>query len=336
MRLLVTGGAGFIGSHLVQHWVAAHPADHVVVVDLLTYAADPAALAELGPQVTLVPGDVADTDLMQATMRDHDIEAVVHLAAESHNSLAVVDPTRFVHTNLLGTFGVLDAARRAGVERFHHVSTCEVYGDLALDDPSRFSPEAPYRPNTPYSASKAGADHLVRAYHQTYGMAVTISCGANTYGPRQFPEKAVPLFAVRALRGEPLPVYASSDHRREWIHVDDHVAALAAVVLEGEAGRTYHVGSGVERSVAEIAAAVLDAAGQPRSLVERIPDRPGHDRRYLLDSSATEAELGWAPQVAFDEGLARTVAWYRDHRDWWEPRLARLPIDERRAQPRPP
>ena len=218
MRLLVTGGAGFIGSHLVEHWLAHHPDDRIVVVDLLTYAADAEAVSGLGPAVTLLQADVADSDAMADALRDHAVDVVVHLAAESHNSLAVVDPQRFVHTNVVGTFGVLDAARRVGVARFHHVSTCEVYGDLALDDPGRFGPDAPYRPGTPYSATKAAADHLVRAYHATYGMDVTISNGANTYGPRQFPEKVIPLFVARALRDEPLPVYASADHRREWVN----------------------------------------------------------------------------------------------------------------------
>ena len=222
-----------------------------------------------------------------------------------------------------------------GVARFHQVSTCEVYGDLALGDPGAFTEESPYRPRTPYNASKAGADHAVRAYAETFGLPVTISNCANNYGPYQFPEKVIPLFVTRALDGQPLPVYASRDNRREWLHVDDHCTAIERVLLDGQSGGTYHVGSGVEVSVGDLAIRVLDLLGLPRSLVETVPDRPGHDRRYLLDSTRLRTELGWAPMVSFDQGLAATVRWYAEHRDWWRPLLARAAVDERAWAPTP-
>jgi dTDP-glucose 4,6-dehydratase len=208
------------------------------------------------------------------------------------------------------------------------VSTCEVYGDLALDDPGAFAEDSPYRPRTPYNASKAGADHAVRAYHETFGLPVTITNCANNYGPYQFPEKVIPLFTTRALSDEPLPVYASSANRREWLHVDDHCAAIERVLLAGRDGATYNVGSGVEVSVADLATRILDLLGRPRTLLRTVPDRPGHDRRYLLDSTLLRTELGWAPGVEFEPGLAGTVAWYAEHRRWWQPLRGRAAIDE--------
>ena len=215
-----------------------------------------------------------------------------------------------------------------GVDRFHHISTCEVYGDLALDSDELFTESSPYRPRTPYNASKAGADHAVRAYHETFGLPITITNCANNYGPFQFPEKVVPLFATNALDDQPLPLYASSEHRREWIHVLDHCRAIALVLDRGRVGETYHVGTGVERTVEEIADAVLDALGKPRSLKTVVPDRPGHDRRYALDWTKIRDELGWAPTIDFDTGLAATVHWYASNRAWWEPLRARAPVHE--------
>ncbi len=333
MTVLITGGAGFIGSHLVRWWLAHRSDEAVVVVDLLTYAGNQANLADLAGHFSFVCADIGDTDTMADLLREHRVDLVVNAAAESHNSLAVVDPARFFRTNVLGTQGLLEAARQAGVPRFHHVSTCEVYGDLALDAPSgdAFTEGSPYRPRTPYNASKAGGDHAVRAYHETYGLATTITVGANTYGPHQFPEKVVPLFITRALDYRPLPLYASVDHRREWIHVEDHCAAIAAAAERGRPGRTYHVGSGEERMITEVADAVLAATGRPPSLKTTVADRPGHDRRYLLDSSRIRRELGWAPTIGFDHGLATTAAWYGTHRHWWEPLLERLPVAEAEA-----
>ncbi len=253
---------------------------------------------------------------------------VVNFAAESHNSLAVVDPTRFFRTNVLGTQTLLDASRASGVERFHHVSTCEVYGDLALDTDEVFTEESPYRPRTPYNASKAGADHAVRAYSETFGLPVTITNCSNNYGPFQFPEKVIPLFTTNALDDESLPMYASTQNKREWLHVVDHCEAIDLVLRKGREGETYNVGSSVEATIEEIADRVLELTGKPDSLKTIVPDRPGHDRRYLLDATKIREELGWTPAHGFDEGLAETVAWYGANRSWWEPLKGRAPVAE--------
>jgi dTDP-glucose 4,6-dehydratase len=328
MRLLVTGGAGFIGSNFVHYWLARHPDDHVVVYDLLTYAGNRESLAGVEDRIVFVEGDICDREVVEGTLRENDVDVVVNFAAESHNSLAVVDPTRFFRTNVLGTQTLLDASRVTGVERFHHVSTCEVYGDLALDTDERFTEESPYRPRTPYNASKAGADHAVRAYFETFGLPVTITNCSNNYGPFQFPEKVVPLFTTHALDDRPLPMYASTQNKREWLHVLDHCDAIDLVLRDGRPGETYNVGSGVEATIEEIADRVLELTGKPASLKVIVPDRPGHDRRYLLDAAKIRDELGWTPSRGFDEGMAETVAWYEANRAWWEPLKARAPVEE--------
>ncbi|MGO9582910.1 MAG: dTDP-glucose 4,6-dehydratase [Acidimicrobiales bacterium] len=330
MRLLITGGAGFIGSNFVRYWAAQRPGDQLVVLDALTYAGDRRSIAELesSGRVVFVHGDICDQPLVESTLNEHGIETIVHFAAESHNSLAILDPARFFRTNVLGTQALCDAARRVGVPRFHHISTCEVYGDLALDSDESFSEESPYRPRTPYNASKAGADHVVRCYFETFGLPATITNCCNNYGPYQFPEKVIPLFSTRALEGETLPLYASTKNRREWLHVEDHCRAIELVLDRGVIGETYNVGSGQEASIEEIADGVLAATGRPESLKTIVPDRPGHDRRYLLDSTKIRTELGWEPIVAFESGLAATVDWYRDNRAWWEPLIGRSPVVE--------
>jgi dTDP-glucose 4,6-dehydratase len=328
MRLLVTGGAGFIGSNFVHYWLEHHPDDHIVAYDLLTYAGNRENLASVEDRIVFVQGDICDRELAEATLEENDIGVVVNFAAESHNSLAVVDPTRFFRTNVLGTQTLLDASRAAGVERFHHVSTCEVYGDLALDTDEVFTEESPYRPRTPYNASKAGADHAVRAYFETFELPVTITNCSNNYGPYQFPEKVIPLFTTNALDDEPLPMYASTQNKREWLHVLDHCEAIDLVLREGRPGETYNVGSGLEATIEEIADLVLGLTGRPSSLKKIVPDRPGHDRRYLLDASKIRDELGWSASRGWDEGLAETVAWYEANRDWWEPLKARAPVEE--------
>ncbi|MFC0081991.1 dTDP-glucose 4,6-dehydratase [Aciditerrimonas ferrireducens] len=328
MHLLVTGGCGFIGSNFVRYWVEEHPEDQVVVLDALTYAGNRENLAGLEERVPVVVADVCDAEAVGEAVRRYQVDTVVHFAAESHNSLAVLDPGRFFRTNVLGTQTLLEVARRAEIARFHHISTCEVYGDLGLDEDRAFTEEDPYRPRTPYNASKAGADHAVRAYVETYGLPATITNCANNYGPYQFPEKVIPLFATRALRDEPLPLYASTANRREWLHVRDHCRAIEAVLAKGRLGETYHVGSGVEASIEEIADAVLGALGKPATLKTVVPDRPGHDRRYLLDTTKIRRELGWAPSIGFAEGLAETVRWYAEHVEWWEPLVARAPVVE--------
>jgi dTDP-glucose 4,6-dehydratase len=328
MRLLVTGGAGFIGSNFVHYWLERHPDDEIVVYDLLTYAGNRESLAPVEDRIAFVQGDICERELAESTLREHATDVVVNFAAESHNSLAVVDPTRFFRTNVLGTQTLLDVSRAAGVERFHHVSTCEVYGDLALDADEVFTEESPYRPRTPYNASKAGADHAVRAYFETFGLPVTITNCSNNYGPFQFPEKVIPLFATNALDDEPLPMYASTQNKREWLHVLDHCEAIDLVLQEGRAGETYNVGSGIEATIEEIADRVLELTEKPQTLKKIVPDRPGHDRRYLLDASKISAELGWAPAHGFENGLAETVGWYAENRDWWEPLKARAPVEE--------
>ena len=328
MKLLVTGGAGFIGSNFVRYWVDQHPGDAVVAYDALTYAGNPANLADLADRAILVEGDVCDPEAARRAVEAHDIDTIVNFAAESHNSLAILDPARFFRTNVLGTQTMLDVARLLELPRFHHISTCEVYGDLPLDADEAFTEEHPYRPRTPYNASKAGADHAVRAYIETFGVPATITNCSNNYGPYQFPEKVIPLFTANALDDRPLPLYASTENRREWLHVLDHCRAIETVLERGRIGETYHVGSGVEASIQEIADAVLEALGKPSSLKTIVPDRPGHDRRYLLDCSKIRCELGWEPTIGFAEGLAGTVAWYADNRDWWEPLRDRAPVVE--------
>jgi dTDP-glucose 4,6-dehydratase len=324
----VTGAAGFIGSNFVRYWTEAHPADGLVALDLLTYAGNRENLADVEDRITFVQADIADLPTLESLLADRGVDVVVNFAAESHNSLAVLDPGRFVRTNVLGTQCLLEAARRVGVSRFHHVSTCEVYGDLALDDPGAFTEDSPYRPRTPYNASKAAADHIVRAYYETFGLAISISNCANNYGPYQFPEKVIPLFTSRALDDHPLPLYASTENRREWLHALDHCSAIDLILAKGREGETYNVGSGVEASIEQIADLVLDVLGKPSSLKTIVPDRPGHDRRYLLDSAKIRRELGWSPAVEFDAGVRATVEWYAGNRPWWEPLRDRAPVVE--------
>ena len=321
MKLLVTGGCGFIGSNFVRYWLERHPGDEVVNLDLLTYAGDATMLADVerdhGDRYAFVRGDIADAALVLFVLTSRRPDAVVNLAAESHNSRALLDPAVFTRTNVVGTQTLLEAVRRAGVARFHHVSTCEVYGDMDLHADEEFTEAAPYRPRTPYNASKAAADLLVRAYHTTFGTPVTISVSCNNYGPWQHPEKVIPLFATNAIDDQPLPLYEHSENRREWLYVLDHCRALEAILLHGRVGETYNVGSGEERSVEQLADSILDTLGKPRALKQIVPDRPGHDRRYLLNHQKIEQELGWRPQVAFTAGLASTLKWYEGHRGWW-------------------
>ena len=334
--ILVTGGAGFIGSNFVRHWLAQHPNDRVVNYDLLTYAACPASLGDVvernGSRYAFVRGDIRDYDQALATIRRHAVDAVVNFAAESHNSRAVVQPAAFFETNVVGTVQLMRAALDAGVTRFHHVSTCEVYGDLPLDAGDAFTESSPLVPKTPYSASKAAAELAVKAFAETYGLPVTISNCANNYGPYQFPEKVIPRFVASVLKGKPMTLYRSSRNRREWLHVDDHCRAIETIIERGRVGETYNVGSGLEVDIEGIADRVLDILNADPALKSYVPDRPGHDRRYLLDSTKTRTELGWQPRIDFEAGFRATVHWYRDHVDWWRPLLDRLDVDETRWQ----
>jgi dTDP-glucose 4,6-dehydratase len=328
-RLLVTGAAGFIGANFVHYWTETHPDDQLVAYDLLTYAGSEKNLESVREQITFIRGDIGDQAKVEEVLAQHQVDVVVNFAAESHNSLAVLDPGRFFETNVLGTQRLLEACRRRRVARLHHVSTCEVYGDMALDDPGAFTEDSAYRPRTPYNASKAAADHAVRAYHETFGLPITITNCCNNYGPHQFPEKVVPVFVTNALQDQPLPVYATSQNRREWLHVDDHCRAIDAVLSRGRLGETYNVGSGHAASVDELATLVLEALDKCASMVSSVPDRPGHDRRYLLNSGKIRRELGWTPLVDFETGIRDTIRWYADNVDWWAPLLKRRAVDER-------
>ena len=332
MNLFVTGSAGFIGSNFVRYWLERYPEDRVVGYDLLTYAGNLESLRDVeerfSDRYTFVRGDIGNTDLAEHLLREHAIDAVVNFAAESHNSRAILNPASFFQTNVMGTQGLMEACRRAKTPRVHHVSTCEVFGDLDLDSPDSFSEEHPYRPRTPYNAAKAGGDFVVRSYQETFHLPATISTCANNFGPYQFPEKLIPLFTTNAMEDRPLPLYRSSQNRREWLYVTDHCKAIDLILRRGRIGELYNIGSGVEQSVEEITDHILQLLGKPESLKTYVPDRPGHDRRYLLDSSKIRRELGWEPEVDFAEGMKRTVAWYRQNEAWWRPLKERLAVQE--------
>lgn len=329
MRLLVTGAAGFIGANFVRYWLDRCPDDFVLALDILTYAGNRDNLAGL-PEAgcRFVHGDIGDFDLMVELLRSEHIDCVVNFAAESHNSLAIVNPGAFFKTNVLGTQTLLEAARHAGTPRFHHISTCEVYGDLALDSDEQFYESSPYRPRTPYNASKAGGDHAVRAWFETFNVPVTISNCCNNYGPLQYPEKLIPLFTTLALEDQPLPLYESAENKREWIHVEDHCRAIEAILRQGRIGETYNVGTAREASVNEVADLILETLGKGAELKTTVADRPGHDRRYLLNSDKITRELGWRPEIDFEAGIRKTIEWYRDNRSWWLPLRERAPVVE--------
>jgi dTDP-glucose 4,6-dehydratase len=316
-RLLVTGGAGFIGSNFVRH-VVEHTDAHVTVLDKLTYAASPEALADLpADRVELVVGDIADAATVGPLVEAHD--TVVHLAAESHNDNSLDDPEPFTRTNVVGTYVLLEAVRRADV-RFHHVSTDEVYGDLALDDPKRFTEDTPYRPSSPYSAAKAGADHLVRAWVRSFGVRATLSNCSNNYGPWQHVEKFIPRQITEVLEGRRPRVYGNGQQVRDWIHVDDHSSALLRILDRGRIGETYLIGADGERNNLEVVRMLLRLLGRPEDDYELVADRAGHDQRYAIEAGKLRLELGWQPRFGdFEQGLADTVTWYTDHRDWWAP-----------------
>jgi len=331
--IIVTGGAGFIGANFVLDWLAAG-SEPVVTLDKLTYAGNPENLASLAGDArhTLVQGDICDRDFVRGLLAAHRPRAIVHFAAESHVDRSIHGPGEFIQTNMVGTFSLLEEARAywGGLPdaertafRFLHVSTDEVYGSLAADDPA-FSETTPYAPNSPYSASKAGSDHLVRAYHHTYGLPTLTTNCSNNYGPYQFPEKLIPLMIANALAGKPLPVYGDGQNVRDWLYVGDHCTAIRTVLARGRVGEVYNIGGNAEMKnldVVKILCATLDAArprasGSYANLVTFVKDRPGHDRRYAIDARKIRSELGWAPAETFDTGLAKTVRWYLEHAEW--------------------
>lgn len=352
-NLIVTGGAGFIGANFVHYWGKVSPDDTVIVLDALTYAGNPANLDGLD-DVLLVEGDICDTDLVSRLIAEHDIDTIVHFAAESHVDRSITGPDAFVTTNVFGTHSLLKAAKAAWLDqgsgkphRFHHVSTDEVYGSLGPEDPA-FSETTAYAPNSPYSASKAGSDHLVRAYHHTFGLQTTTSNCSNNYGPFQFPEKLIPLFILNALHGRNLPIYGDGMNVRDWLHVEDHCRGIEACLRKGAPGETYNIGGGQELPnmavIGEICRAV-DAAfesdpnlaqrfpdapaaqGRPsEELKQFVPDRMGHDQRYAIDERKARSELGYAPARDFAQGLAETLAWYLNREDWWRSLIERAKI----------
>ncbi len=347
-RLLVTGGAGFIGSNFVHHWTGRYPRDRVVVLDSLTYAGNLANLAQLTGHAgyRFVRGDIRDTLAVERLLVEEEIDTIVHFAAESHVDRSITGPDIFVGTNVVGTHCLLQAAQRvwhgrpgpSSGCRFHHISTDEVYGSLAPDAPA-FTEDSPYRPNSPYAASKAAADHLVRSYQRTYGLPTVISNCSNNFGPHQFPEKLIPLMLVNALEGRLLPIYGDGRQVRDWLHVEDHCRGIELVLTRGREGGTYNLGGGSQRTNVDVvrmlcrhldAIFVADdrlarrfpncpaASGRPvEELVRHIADRPGHDRRYALDITLARAELGYMPQEGFESGLAKTVMWYLQNEAWW-------------------
>ena len=343
-NLLVTGGAGFIGANFVHYWSARHPQDRLVVLDALTYAGNRTNLAGL-EAVELVEADIRDTALVETLLRDHAIDTIVHFAAESHVDRSIDGPDAFIDANVIGTHSLLKAAKKLWLDagsgrphRFHHISTDEVYGSLGPADPA-FSETTPYAPNSPYAASKAASDHLVRAYHHTFGLETTTTNCSNNYGPYQFPEKLIPLFLINCLTGKKLPIYGDGMNVRDWLHVEDHCRGIELVLQGGRIGDTYNIGGGEElpniQVIDTICGAVDEAFASDPSLAQRFPqapaargeasaslkayvtDRLGHDRRYAIDERKLAGELGYAPARSFAQGLADTVAWYLSNEDWW-------------------
>lgn len=318
MNVLVTGGAGFIGSNFVLSMLARHPSYRIVNVDKLTYAGNLENLSEAegNPRYTFVKADICDRRAMDEVIREHAIEAIVNIAAESHVDRSILGAAEFVETNIGGTTVLLDAARDFKVKRFLQVSTDEVYGSLGGE--GKFTELTPLHPNSPYAASKAAADLLVLAYQHTHGVPAVITRCSNNYGPFQFPEKLIPLMIANALQDKPLPVYGDGLNVRDWLHVADHCTALDMVLHRGTVGQVYNIGGSNEKTNLEVIHLILHQLGKPESLITFVKDRLGHDRRYAIDSSRIQAELGWKPSVTFEEGLAATVRWYREHRTWWE------------------
>jgi len=316
-KMLVTGGAGFIGSNFV-HYVMKHTSDRVTVIDKLTYAGNLASLNGLpDDRFTFVKGDITNGQLVRDLVSNHDL--IVHYAAESHNDNSLSDPEPFVNTNLVGTYTLLEAARAHGT-RFHHISTDEVYGDLELDDPERFSETTPYNPSSPYSSTKAGSDLLVRAWVRSFGLNATISNCSNNYGAYQHVEKFIPRQITNILDGVRPKLYGTGHNVRDWIHADDHSSAVLAILESGQAGETYLIGADGERSNKAVIELILRLMGLPADDYDHVNDRPGHDLRYAIDSSKLRTELGWSPRFEnFEAGLERTINWYREHEEWWRP-----------------
>ena len=321
MKWLVTGGAGFIGSNCVFYMLDKYPQDQIVCLDKLTYAGNLETLESVmeNPRFTFVKGDIADRGAVYALFEKEHPDVVVNFAAESHVDRSVVDPGIFLQTNILGTGVLMDACRKYGIQRYHQVSTDEVYGDLPLDRTDLFFTEqTPIHTSSPYSASKASADLLVQAYHRTFGLPVSISRCSNNYGPYHFPEKLIPLMIANALNDKPLPVYGTGENVRDWLYVTDHCAAIDLIVRKGRVGEVYNIGGHNERTNLQVVKTILKALDKPESLIHVVTDRPGHDMRYAIDPTKIHEELGWLPTTPFDEGIQKTIRWYLENKSWWE------------------
>ena len=321
MKICVTGAAGFIGGNFVYYMLENHPDYDIVGLDLLTYAGNLETLEEAmkNPHFKFTKGDIADREYVYDLFEKEKFDIVVNFAAESHVDRSIVNPEIFLKTNILGTSVLMDACRKYGIQRYHQVSTDEVYGDLPLDRPDLFfTKETPIHTSSPYSSSKAGADLLVLAYHRTYGLPVTITRCSNNYGPYHFPEKLIPLIISRALADESLPVYGTGENVRDWLYVKDHCAAIDKVIHNGREGEVYNVGGHNERTNLQVVKTILKELGKPESLITFVTDRKGHDRRYAIDPTKIETELGWSPTTPFDEGIKLTIDWYLTHKQWWQ------------------
>ena len=320
MKLLVTGGAGFIGSNFIHYWLEKHPDDLIVNFDKLTYAGHLSSLKDVenNSHYSFVQGDIVDKKAVEEVMSDVDI--VVHFAAESHVDRSIEDASPFVLTNVVGTQVLLESALQHKIKRFHHISTDEVFGALQLDSTEKFTINTNYDPHSPYSASKAGSDHLVRAYHDTYGLPITITNCSNNFGPFHFPEKLIPLAITNLLEGKKVPIYGDGKYVRDWLYVEDHCRAIDMILTDGKVGQTYLVGGQTEDiSNLEVIKKILSIMGESEDKIEYVKDRPGHDRRYAIDWSKTHEELGWEPEHSFDSALEKTIKWYKNNEDWWKP-----------------
>ncbi len=321
MKILVTGGAGFIGCNFVHYMLKEHPQDTVVNLDLLTYAGNLESLADVedAPNYRFVKGDIADMEFVDALFEKERFDVVVNFAAETHVDRSITDPGVFVRSNMMGTQALLDAARKYGVERYHQVSTDEVYGDLPLERKDLFFTEqTPLHTSSPYSASKAGSDLLVLSYYRTFGLPVTISRCSNNYGAYQFPEKMIPLMLTRAFYDQTLPVYGTGENVRDWLHVYDHCSAIDLILQKGRLGEVYNIGGHNEKTNLEVVRVILKAMDKPESLIRFVADRKGHDLRYAIDPKKIETELGWKPKYTFETGIRQTIEWYLEHREWWQ------------------
>ena len=321
MKILVTGGAGFIGGNFVHYMVNKYPEDMIVNLDLLTYAGnlETCKPVEGKPNYKFVKGDIADREFIFKLFEEEKFDVVVNFAAESHVDRSIEDPESFVRTNVMGTTTLLDACNQYGIKRYHQVSTDEVYGDLPLDRPDLFfTEETPIHTSSPYSSSKAGADLLVLAYHRTYGLPVTISRCSNNYGPYHFPEKLIPLMIANALNDKPLPVYGKGENVRDWLYVEDHCRAIDLIIHNGRVGEVYNVGGHNEMKNIDIVKIICKELGKPESLITYVADRKGHDMRYAIDPTKIHNELGWLPETKFADGIKKTIQWYLDNKEWWE------------------